>query len=551
MPDDGAGADAGLGEGADAGTDGGVSTTPDAPPNALPQFDLTVMTPNRPVLVGATEPLSVSITRMASFTGPVVVTASGLPAGVTASSITILPGETSGSLMITVDASASHSSPKEISVTAIAGSTFKTATATLTVHGLPGTLDDSFGTRLVSIGSGDDYADAMAVQPDGKILLAGTTVDGTTANFALVRLDRDGARDPGFGTDGDGTVVTDIASSYDIARAIAIQPDGKIVVAGSAATGTGTGTDFAIVRYMPDGTLDHSFSGDGKVTTALGTDTDAAYAVAIQPDGKIVVAGSSQRGFATTGVDVAIARYNADGSLDASFGPNGIGFVTTPIAASNNSDVAYAIALPQLAGETRILVAGGDSNFQLARYRPNGDLDTTFGTGGKVATIFTGYTGGAARALALAPDNSIFLAGYVAESWNHTLAVAHLTSSGTLDTQFGPSAVAFSGSFYNEATAIVLDGTTPIVAGFVHQSALSTTDFALVRFQSNGEVDPSFNGGRILTPVAPMNQSDSATAMALQVDTRIPGVRLLAAGRAQDTNLDFAIARYWGRVTQP
>jgi uncharacterized delta-60 repeat protein len=146
-----------------------------------------------------------------------------------------------------------------------------------------------------------------------------------------VRYLPDGTSDLAF--DGDGIVTTDIFGKGDQANAVAVQPDGKIVVAGFATHATGIDSDFALARYNPDGTLDTSFDGDGIVTTDLGTQSDDARALVIQPDGRIVVAG-------TAGEDIALARYMPEGKLDTSFGNGG-----TKITNLGFEDVATGVAL--------------------------------------------------------------------------------------------------------------------------------------------------------------------------------------------------------------
>ncbi len=177
-----------------------------------------------------------------------------------------------------------------------------------------GALDAAFdgdGTRVVAIGTGFDLGYAVALQSDGKIVIAGDDSTGVNSAFTVVRLNTDGSLDTTFS--GDGIASTMIGSLYDHAFAVAIQPDGKIVVAGESFNGTDN--DVALLRYHADGTLDNSFSGDGRLTTALGSATDSAAAVALQPDGRIVVGGYGT--FANG--DAAILRYNVDGSLDTRY----------------------------------------------------------------------------------------------------------------------------------------------------------------------------------------------------------------------------------------
>ena len=273
-----------------------------------------------------------------------------------------------------------------------------------------GDLDTSFGVggKVITDFSGsNDEATAVALQPDGKIVVVGgSSISEIGGLFALARYLPNGTLDTTFG--GDGRVTTDVGGG--IAHAVALQPDGKIVVAGSS-TGPLTGlTDFALARYLPSGTLDTTFGGTGLVTTDFGGFDDIAIAVMLQPDGKIVVVGRATSNPATGHTDFALARYLPNGTLDTTFGDNGR--VTT---AFEDHSTAVAVAL-QLDGK---IVAIGEANnlstgnrdFALARYHPNGTLDTTFDGDGRVTTEFE--RDAPAADLALQPDGKIVLAGGV------------------------------------------------------------------------------------------------------------------------------------------
>ncbi|MCK0505535.1 DUF4347 domain-containing protein [Aromatoleum anaerobium] len=214
-----------------------------------------------------------------------------------------------------------------------------------------GSLDANFdgdGTVTTDLGFYDD-GNSLAVQADGKILVAGSS----SGDFALVRYNPDGSLDTSF--DSDGTVTTDLGWYGDEGRSVSVQADGKILVAGSS------GGKTALARYNTDGKLDTSFSGDGKVTTNLGE----GRSVTLQADGKILVAGSSNGNF-------ALARYNTDGSLDTSFDNDGM--LTTsfdPYSGEGRSVTVQA--------DGKILVAGSNNgDLALARYNTDGSLDTTF-----------------------------------------------------------------------------------------------------------------------------------------------------------------------------
>jgi uncharacterized delta-60 repeat protein len=298
-----------------------------------------------------------------------------------------------------------------------------------------GSLDSSFGSAGVvttAIGAGRAVGNAVALQPDGKIVVAGGS--GTDAGnvFALVRYNPDGSLDPSFGSGG----IARTSPSYCDAASVAIQPDGRIVVAG-AVCGVGT-SRFALVRYRPDGSLDQSFGSGGVVTTAFGPSRDGANAVALQPDGKIVAAGfSNGSGPNDIGTyDFALARYNADGSLDTSF--NSSGKVTTPIGPG--FDEAFAVAVEP---DGKIVAIGEGSrvqgsDFALVRYNPDGSLDSSFGAGGKVTTAI-GSSFDSATSAALQPDGKIVAVGSSRNGVIDVFALARYNPDGSLDTSFNGS----------------------------------------------------------------------------------------------------------------
>ena len=213
-----------------------------------------------------------------------------------------------------------------------------------------GSLDTSFDTEgkvTTALGSAGNGAQSVAIQSDGKIVVAGSSNDNDVSgdDFALARYNTDGSLDTSFDTD--GKVTTAIGSSNDRAYSVAIQSNGKIVVAGNSSNG-GFNTVFALARYNTDGSLDTSFDTDGKITTAIGSATDTAYSVAIQSDGKIVAAGYSYNG---SNNDFALARYNTDGSLDTSFDTDGK--ITTAIGLE--ADLAQSVAIQS---DGKIVAAG-------------------------------------------------------------------------------------------------------------------------------------------------------------------------------------------------
>jgi uncharacterized delta-60 repeat protein len=394
----------------------------------------------------------------------------------------------------------------------------------------PGDLDPTFdvdGRVTTDFGSRDE-AQALAIQADGKIVAAGFSGPLDETDFALARYRTDGMLDPSF--DGDGKVTTDFASRADSALSVAVQGDGKIVVAGVAFPVSGS-ADFALARYNPNGALDLTFGVGGKLTTdvAAGLD-DVAFAVAIQADGRIVAVGYAIS--LLTPAEFALARYNPDGSLDPTFGVGGT--VITDFA-SGSDDAAFAAALQQ---DGRIVAAGysqsGNYDFALARYNIDGSLDTGFDGDGKVTTDFAGAFE-QAEAVAIQTDGKIVAAGFGFVPGND-FALARYNIDGSLDTGFdgdGKVTTDFA-SDVDQARGVAIDGTGKIVASGIARVS-GAYDFAVARYGTDGSLDPLWSGdGRVTTD---FGSGDQANAVAIQANGRI-----VAAGFSGTA--DFALARY-------
>jgi len=413
------------------------------------------------------------------------------------------------------------------------------------LYAIAGDLDPSFGTDgkvITDFGNFSHSARALAIQDDGKIVAAGES----SLDFGLARYNPDGSLDSSF--DGDGKVTTDIGP-FDVAFAVAVQVDGKIVAAGGTSP-SGYCCQFALARYNADGSLDTTFDADGKVTTAFTGDT-RAFAMAIQPDGKIVAAGGTSTPFSS---GFALARYNSDGSLDTSF--DGDGKVTT--AFGGFADVALGLVIQP---DGRLVAAGkgGASNdFVLARYDVDGSLDSSFGTGGRVTTDFGGFDG--ANGLALQTDGKIVAAGQ--GGFFTRFALARYNADGSLDTTFdgdGMVTTTFFGENVETAEALALQKNGKIVTVGTVFSQFDPS-FALARFNTDGSLDASFgNTGKVTTDfgdpddvgvLCPASRkdcsNDAAHAVAIQRDGQI-----VAAGGAGPftPSRAFALARYVGDPT--
>jgi uncharacterized delta-60 repeat protein len=341
-----------------------------------------------------------------------------------------------------------------------------------------GSLDAKFGHqgKVASaigrpVGAGvSDHVFGLAVASDGKLVAAGDAYNGSNWDFALARYKANGALDPGFGSG--GKVMTNFEVS-DRALGVVVQPDGKTVAGGFGGGDFihGGGDEFlALARYLPNGSLDSSFGSHGLVTYPdFGTSEDS-FGLLLQADGKIVAANGD------------LVRYNADGSLDSSFGLNGR--VTTP-----GFDAA-GIAL-QAAGKIVAAGTGPNCGFMLARYDSNGVLDSSFGTGGLVTTTI-GSGCDATVSVALQPDGKIVAAGRTENaSKNFDLALARYDPDGSLDTAFGTGGKVVS-THFSDAYAIGASVALQSNGKIVVTGGSFSRKFRLARYLPDGSHDPSF-----------------------------------------------------------
>lgn len=349
----------------------------------------------------------------------------------------------------------------------------------LTRYNIDGSLDTSFGTAgkvTTSIGTVDDYARSMKIQSDGKIVVAGFSWNGSKYNFVLTRYNIDGSLDTSFDTD--GKVITAIRSGGDYATSIAIQSDGKIVVAGSSANGGKV--DFALARYNSDGTLDSSFDTDGKVTSTIGSGTDEIRSIAIQSDGKIVVAGVSSNG---SNNDFALARYNIDGSLDSSFSTDGK--VTTAIG--SYSDEIRSVAIQGdgkiVAGGISFdgIMIGSNIDFALARYNSDGSLDSSFDTDGKVVTPI-GSSYDQLNSIAIQSSGKIVAVGAAYNGTHFDFALARYNIDGSLDVSFDADGKVITTTGSSSVfLSVAIQGDGRLIAAGSSTNG-SKVDFALARY---------------------------------------------------------------------
>ncbi|BEL04418.1 hypothetical protein Q0Z83_026090 [Actinoplanes sichuanensis] len=400
-------------------------------------------------------------------------------------------------------------------------------------------LGASFGERgkvVTDFAGWYDRGNAVAAIGDGVIVAGDANAPGTslrTGDFGLARYDKHGRLDRAFGSH--GKVTTDFLGDLDTATTVAVQSDGKVVVAGQASTANQSRTMFALARYRANGSLDTSFGTGGKIITDLGGDA-AATAMVIQRDGKLVVGGihypadSSTRGF-------ELVRYLPDGTLDSSFGTGGR-VVTLFEGRDDLADLA-------LQPDGRIIAVGVAGNYvapdiAVARYRTDGSLDPGFGTGGKVTTDL-GSLFDTARAVAVRPDGTIAVAGELQEASGSDFLLANYRADGSLNPDFGTDGTVITdiSGGNDQAYAVLAYGEDLIVAGTA--TVGSHDNFALVRYHPDGALDTGFGSNGKLTT----DFGYHAVARGL---AKLPHGRLVAAGsvdyRDQGGTGDFAVAGY-------
>lgn len=393
-----------------------------------------------------------------------------------------------------------------------------------------GRLDKNFGTDGI-VFTGANHPAYVALQGDNKILLAG----GST----LERYNTDGSLDTTFGTVG----TVDI--SFGSATAVALLANGKIIVAvDTSAIAQGVGSDFALVAYSSDGSLDTGFGNNGFVATSVGFDSSVVHDLAVQADGKIVTAGKTYElfydgfGFSIKALTFALARYNSDGSLDTGFGSNGTVITDIAAGAPEEASTVSLQADGKIVAAGYALVAGTALDFALARYNIDGTLDSTFGSNGIVTTHLN--SGAKARDIAVQADGKIAVAGFTTSSGTGSdFALVRYNTDGSLDTAFGNNGRVITDfdndNDYAHAIGIQSDGKI-VVAGnvsiLVYPQQFRRFAAGLVRYNTNGQPDPTFgNSGQVVTQVG--ESTTYASDLAIQPDGKI-----LVAGTALLRYLD-------------
>jgi uncharacterized delta-60 repeat protein len=406
-----------------------------------------------------------------------------------------------------------------------------------------GDLDPTFGSggRVITDFGSFDRALA-ALQADGKIVAAGQIDD----RVAVVRYNADGSLDPTFGTG--GFVTTDVGSAGgDRAEDVVVLADGRILVVGTA-----DNEDFMLVRYQSSGSLDPSFGSGGIVTTDFsvfsGLDpVDEAAAVAVQQNGRILAAGVAGEGGLGSAA-IALARYLPDGALDATFGTGGL--VVTDLQSNEDERASSLVVQPDgrvvVGGASPTVGQGSFADFVIVRYDSDGTLDPTFGQAGVATSDFGNGEDDEVAALLLLPDGRVVAAGRASFSGQTRFALARYTTSGALDPTFGSGGLVNTDLFGQNNQEGALDAALQadgkvVAAGFA-ETGNGDVAFALLRYTSQGSLDPSFGAGGIVITDFLAGLDDRASGVVLQPDGRI-----VAAGFAGDNLANgpaFALARY-------
>lgn len=411
----------------------------------------------------------------------------------------------------------------------------------LSIFGVPAAnsqtvpFDNSYsgdGKTLCTVGATFDYGNCGILQDDDKMIVAGSAMVGSNHDFALVRFNIDGSLDNTFGTG--GKVITAISPIDDIIYDMVLQPDGKIVVAGSSSD-IQIG-DFVVARYLSDGTLDLSFGTNGFTVTTFGISDEHIQSVALQSDGKIVVGGYC---LITGYPDYALARYNSDGSPDLSFDVDG----KMILEVSTSYDYCQSIAIQD---DGKIL-AGGYSHdfttnydFSLVRLNTDGSLDLTFSSDGIVTTNI-GPNADWVEKLLLQDDGKIVLVGYhVSTTFSTDAALVRYNSDGTLDNTFGAGGIVtsdYSGFDDHPNSACLQTDGKILVTGYTQTGNF---DIHLARYDANGNLDATFDtDGFLVKHIG--NNNDYAFGIDVQTDGRI-----VIAGFAENgpSGTDIFAARF-------
>lgn len=401
-----------------------------------------------------------------------------------------------------------------------------------------GVLDSTFdedGIANIELKNSDDDIHKIVIQPDGKIVAGLQIWTGIRNKFVIKRYNADGSSDNTFGNN--GTVTTILSNGSYFQNDLTIQSDGKIVVIGGKSSSSSQG--FIAVRYNADGSLDTSFGNSGIAST----NNSWGSVITLQNDGKILIGGNSEN--ANFDQDFCIIRLNSDGSLDKSFGNNGR--VDTSIG--NSFDYVRDI---KLQSDGKIVAVGEvyfsfdldvfPLDFGIVRYNPDGSLDSTFDTDG-ITTVDINNSEDGATLTEIQNDGKILVGGYSDTSpidGYRNFGLVKLNTDGSLDTSFdGDGKVSTQTGDDSEINALKLLADGKIIVAGYSLSSIDNYDLLSIRYNSNGSLDSTYGtGGKSIIDIN--GNDDAITTIAFQTDGK-----MLAAGYASNQlNRDTLLARF-------
>jgi uncharacterized delta-60 repeat protein len=518
---------------------GSSCTTAAAPdgggPVATAAFEITGAA-SITLVQGATVDVDVTVTR-AAFDGPITASVNGLPAGVIPSPLVIQAGATTAKLTLSALATAAQgTSPITLAASSADGAIHRERTATLLVRGAAGAADTTFATAgklITNVGTNGIAVKSAVVQADGRILVGGQSDN----DFIALRLGEAGALDPSYGTNGAITIdlrVQGGMASVDSAGGMALTPSGQAVLGGYRSNMSDN--TYGLARLTATGALDPTFDTDGYATPGFvpaGANSQTAFGVAVQPDGRILLAGSVLRD-PVKPTEAIIARFKTNGALDDTFGNDTSGFFYGRSQTSSN-DSCETVAVDR-DGKILAACAGDDGgNHPVAlRLLPNGQPDTAFGPGA------TGYSpialfGGYAHDIHELADRRLLLTGATADG---RLFVVRLQSNGTLDTSFG-----VNGTVFVVLPMPVTGGRSVLDAAerLVFSGGLGANgDLVVVRVDGAGKLDTTFAGsGYVATAAGAKAVADNARVAIA------PDGRVVAPTNLEAMPLQLVVARFW------
>ncbi|AKV00651.1 Hemolysin-type calcium-binding region [Labilithrix luteola] len=490
--------------------------------NVAAPFTFTLATDGAKLSRGETFPLRVHVERGGGIALPITVSLLTPPPGFDASTFNISATANDGVLNLRTNGLVPRGTSTALSIRATTGSQSVDRTFTASLDAPSGSLDETFGggsviTPVIDVAPTPSVIHS-AVQADGKLVVGTTLNNGSSIQMGVVRFNEDGSLDETFGPN--GTRRTSFAQSAQLAGLV-IQPDGKLVVAGSD---SGSTSRVVLARFLPNGDLDPSFDGDGMLTVNLGFGIGAnATGLALAGDKLVVLANGG-------GSDFVLLRFAADGSLDSSFGGSGI----RPVDIGGTA-TARGEALAVVAG--KITIAGSLNNdFLVARFAEDGSFDPSFNAVGW-RNIPMGVSYAIATRLLVQADGKLVLAG-------HNDAIVRLTSAGELDATFGAGGITTSATLGSRpfvgwfAPALAeLPGGKLIAAGTADSTSSGPLDFYLLRLTEAGALDTSFNdSGDVLLPAGGAELGSVSVA---------PDGRIYAVGRRATLPRRLFVARFW------